>query len=391
MKNIFLLGLLLLAASAALFAQDQATENRGKPSGGQAVLNQMWSRGKATGRQPVKLTSFPLRVDEIGHIIPMGMVASGHVTPSDHLYLFPKGSANNGQHYDVVAVADGYVVVIQWRPKGNPDPTVFDREVDLKVTLEHSENCWSYVDHLVAFDETLLKQLSQPLKPGPPHFTRIPVKAGQVIGRIGFQTFDFGLIDTTVTLKGFIRPEQFNARDQWKPHSVDPFDYVDEPLRSQLLALNARKVKPYGGKIDYDIDGKLIGNWFQENTGGYAGLNRRLDYWFGHLAVIYHHLEPTNIVISIGNYHGQARQFWVKGNSPDPAKVGVSDGPVKYQLIWGRLGGSGQPTLRHDADQVQGVMLAQLLEARKVKVELFPGKTSDEVKGFTDAARIYER
>ncbi|MGE0759371.1 MAG: hypothetical protein AB7O38_20295 [Pirellulaceae bacterium] len=40
----------------------------------------------------MKLATFPLRVDDINRINPMGMMASGHTTPTDHLYLFAKES-----------------------------------------------------------------------------------------------------------------------------------------------------------------------------------------------------------------------------------------------------------------------------------------------------------
>jgi hypothetical protein len=40
---------------------------------------------------------------------------------------------------------------------------------------------------------------------------------------------------------------------------------------------------------------------------------------------------------------------------------------------------------------VQGVVLAQVLPGRKLKFEAFPGKSGAEVKGFTSAARTYER
>jgi len=365
-----------------------AVEN---PAPTAALLNQMWSQGRATGRSPVKLANFSLRLEDIGTIIPMGLVAGGHVTPSDHLYVVPKKSENKNQRYDVLAVADGHVVNIQWRPKGNLDPTAFDREVDLKVIIEHSATCWSYVDHLPELDETLRSQVGQALRPGQPIQVRIPVKAGQVIGKVGNATYDFAFIDTGVTRKGFVRPEQFLRRDPWKLHTVDPFDYVDEPLKSKLLTLNPRKAAPRGGRMDYDVDGKLAGNWFQTGTEGYAGANRRVDYWVGHVAFIYHHIEPTNIVISLGNYDGQARQFWVKGNSPDAAKIGAQDGLVKYELIYGRLGSSGQVQMRHDADVVQGVVLAQVLPDRKLKLEIFSKKTAADVKGFTDAVQTYER
>ena len=421
-KAIFVAGLTFLLTNLPATAQS----NSRPPASTAALLNQMWSRGQATGKGPVKLQSFPLRLDDIGSIIPMGNMQSGHTTPSDHLYLVPTGATNQfrgnmrgpgqqgnqrpvqggqgtgvdtrdfSQLYDVIAVADGFVVTLQWRP--NPqggqakyDPTVFDRAVDLKVFIEHSATVWSYVDHLVEMDASIMKQVPGGVQPGQPVQVRVPVKAGQVIGKVGNQTFDFALIDTATTRKGFVKPEQFLKRDPQKPHVADPFDYVDEPLRGKLLAKNSRKVPPFGGRMDYDIDGRLAGNWFEAGTGGYAGLNRRIDYWVGHLSIVYHHLDPKIIVISIGNYDGRAMQFWVKNNRPDPANIGEQDGIVKYELIHGQLGSTGQLQKRPDADLVQGVVLAQVLTDRQLKFEVFPGRSAVEVKGFTSAARIYER
>ncbi len=403
--NAKLVLLILLTATVA----NAQTDSR--PVATVAMIGQMWSRGQAKGEGPVKLQSFPLRIGDIGYIIPLGNMQSGHTTPSDHLYLVPKGAVNNrrqqgqgprlddrdfGQLYDVVAVADGFVVMLQWRP--NPpggqakfDPTVFDRAVDLKVFIEHSAHVWSYVDHLIEVDPAIMKQVPGGVQPGPPVNVRIPVKAGQVIGKIGNQTFDFALIDTSTTRKGFVVPEQFLKRDPQKPHVVDPFDYVAEPLRDQLIAKCARKVPPFGGRIDYDIDGKLIGNWYEEGTGGYAGLNRRIDYWVGHLSIVYHHLDPKIIVVSIGNYEGRAAQFWVKGNAPDPATIGKEDGIVKYELLHGQLGSSGQIQKRPDADQVQGTVLCQVLPGRRLNFEVFPGKSAAQVSAFTANAKTFER
>ena len=413
---------LVVACSTPLAAQDFNT--RAATTADQ--INQMWSRGKAQGGGPVKLQSFPLRLEDIGYIIPLGNMQSGHVTPSDHLYFVPTGAVNQNQGnlrrngptanagqsnsgqatgtdtrdfsrlYDVVAVADGFVVMLQWRPnplggQGKFDPSVFDRAVDLKVFIEHSAHVWSYVDHLVEVDAAIMQQVPGGVQPGQPVNVRIPVKAGQVIGKVGNQTFDFALIDTETTRKGFVKPEQFLRRDPQKPHVVDPFDYVAEPLRGKLIEKSARKVPPFGGRIDYDIDGTLLGNWYAEGTGGYAGLNRRIDYWVGHLSIVYHHLDPKTIVFSIGNYDGRAAQFWVQDNQPDPASIGEQDGLVKYELVFGRLGSSGQIQKRNDAEQVQGVVLCQVLPNSKLKFEVFPGKSGSEVREFTAAARIFER
>lgn len=357
------------------------------------LLNRMWSRGRATGSQLVRLKTFPLGVTDISHINPMGMMASGHTTPNDHLYLVAK-EPKTGLH-DVLAVADGFVVSLQWRPNpsgGQPDPTVFDRAVDLKVILEHSATCWSYVDHLVAVADFIRDAAGDLLKPGQPVPVRIPVKAGQVIGKVhGGFTFDFALVDTTVTRKGFVRPEQFLKRDPWKPHTVDPFDYIDEPLRSELLALNPRKIKPFGGRIDYDLDGRLVGNWYEQGTGGYPGANRRWDYWVGHLAIAYDHIDPTHIVFSFGSFDGRPRQFWVKGNAPDPVTISEADGVVKYELIWGQRTGGNREQIRQDADIVQATVLTQVLPNQRLKLEVFRSKSANEMNGFTEAAKFYGR
>ncbi len=90
-KSLFIcLGMLL--GCSLLQAQGNA---RWKTAAEQ--LNQQWSRGQAEGRGPVKFATFPLRVEDISHINPMGMMASGHTTPTDHLYLVAKESPNKGK------------------------------------------------------------------------------------------------------------------------------------------------------------------------------------------------------------------------------------------------------------------------------------------------------
>jgi hypothetical protein len=160
-----------------------------------------------------------------------------------------------------------------------------------------------------------------------------------------------------------------------------------------LLKLNPRKADPPFGKIDYDIDGRLVGNWFREGSGGYPGDRRDpRGYWMGHLAFAYHHTEPSVVIVSIGDFNGQPRQFAVKGNGPDPAKMSAREGIVKYELVYAPLNNSGEPIeLPPHMRGVQGVLLAQVRENRKLTVEVFPGKTAAAVTAFTTGARTYER
>ena len=227
---------------------------------------------------------------------------------------------------------------------------------------------------------------------GPPIQTRIPVKAGQVVGKVGGRSLDIAVINTDVRLKGFLTPRLY-GHYAWRIHVVDPFDYFDEPVKSQLLKLNTRKADPPFGRCDYDIDGRLVGNWFREGSGGYPGDRRDpRGYWMGHLAFAYHHVEPSVVLVSIGDFEGKPRQFAVVGNGPDPAKISAQDGVVKYELIYSQFDSYGNrielPPQMHGA---QGVLLAQLVENRKLKVEVVPGKTAAAVTGFTTRAKIYER
>lgn len=381
-QTIFSLAIIGLLTSLA-FAQ--------RPDG-MLTLNQLWSRGRAEGKGPVKLSHLPIREEDIGSIGPLGMMVHGHVTPSDHLGVAPKDPAAPKAHYPVVAPANGFIVDLQRPPTGNPDPGVRNYSGDYRIIIEHSSTCYSWLGLVDRLDASVLDAIGEEPRPGAPVGVRVPVKAGQTIAWSGgSHGIDYTLLDTTKTLKGFIDLKQFQNRDPWKPHVVDPFDYMDEPLRSRLLKLNPRTVEPRGGKIDYDIAARLVGNWYELGTGGYAGQNRRLDYWVGHLAFAYHHIDASKIVVSLGNFDGRPRQFWVKGNSPDPAKISESDGLVKYELVYAAINNAGVPYEGLDTNRVQGVVLAQVLPGRQIKVETFSGKTARDVTGFSDAAKVYER
>ena len=90
----------------------------------------------------------------------------------------------------------------------------------------------------------------------------------------------------------------------------------------ELVSLSLRAEAPFDGRFDYDVDGRLVGNWFLQGTNGYEGVNRD-RYWAGHLAVAYDHLDPSHVVISLGTFDGASAQVAVRGNAPDPADISV--------------------------------------------------------------------
>ena len=164
-----------------------------------------------------------------------------------------------------------------------------------------------------------------------------------------------------------------------------------------------RKAEPRGGKIDYDIDGRLVGNWFKESTDGYQGGATVQNYSNNHLSFAYHHINPTQIMISIPQSGINDREkcnvcfgvYGVRGNTPDPKDITVNTGLVTYELVArGYSGGNPRDdlsTYKNLDNEVLGVLLVQMLGDRRIKVEVFPGRVAGDVSGFTPAARIYER
>jgi hypothetical protein len=357
-----------------------------------------WSQGRAAGTGPVQLTHLPMRERDIKMFTPYGLMVGGHVCPIDHCYFYPRDLREGESHCDVLATADGFIVVLGHRTQltgSSERGRVYD---DYAVIIEHSGTFYTQYDLLTSLDAVVLdaldaltrEKMTNKTTSMPQTHVRIPVKAGQVIGKVAGRSLDFGVVNFETKLRGFLTPSLY-GHYSWRTHLVSPFDCLVEPLKKTLQKLSARKAEPLGGKIDYDIDGKLAGNWFREGSGGYPGdRNDPRGYWMTHLAIAYHHIDPTKIVVSIGDFDGKPSQYWVKGNKPDPATIGEKDGVVKYELIYGQLGNDGR-TYEGIPTGVQGTVLVQVLPGRKLRFEAFPGREGHEVKGFTEGAKVYER
>ena len=348
------------------------------------------------GKGPVALGS-PMKYEDIGIIIPMGMMVGGHVTPIDHMYFQPIIFNSPPDSYDVLADADGIIVSIGLEGKPVGDNQNIRSYNKYRIVIYHTCDFYSIYNLITSLSPAIVEQVGE-IAPGTTKSVSILIKKGELLGKIGGQTLDLSVNYNGVTLPGFLNPSSYDYED-WKIHTVDPFDYWEPEVREKLMEKNIRSVPPYDGKIDYDEEGKLVGNWFVENTNGYKGINPDA-YWDTHLSFVYNEIDPSFVIISLGNFGGEAKQFAVKGNAPDPADFEVSSGLVKYELIDFSYTSNGNPwdhmSLAEnigvkEGKQVGGVVLAQLLESRKVKVESFPGKTSAEVNGFTSNAKVYIR
>lgn len=371
-------GLALLAACSG------ATGPDGLPS---SDLREAFSHGTCRGSGVVRYAALPMNIADVGSFVPLGVMTGSHVTPVDHQYLYVKDPTAGRTRYDVFAPFTGNIVLVQSRPDAPPPATT----VEYRIVFEGSCTYWVYYDLVKQLEPRILNVVASELADNGSAYVRIPVSAGERIGKIGVNSLDLGTVNAEITLPGLLVAASY-AAEPWKIHSVDGLDYFDEPMRGQLNALNRRKSLPLGGKIDYDIDGTAVGNWFLVGTRGYAGASGTTagrNYWVGHLSLAYGHIDPALVLISMGMPDGSSQQWAVKGNAPDPATVDASRGVVKYE-VQGQRGDSVR-TNANPTTPLQGVLLVQVLPGRQLRIEYFPGATASSVSGFSAAAKTYER
>jgi quinol monooxygenase YgiN len=354
------------------------------------------SHNNCSGEGPVTLGTSPMKEEDFVFLIPYGLMIGSHVTPIDHQYFSPTDFYSPRDTYEVMAMADGKIVDIQHRlmPPSEYDLNGTD---EYRIVFMHTCTFFTYYDLVTSLAPDILEEFNRS-KNNNYATLDFEVQEGEVIGWIGGQTLDFAVWDTEITLEGFVVPEHYES-EAWKIHTADPYNYYSDELKELLTEKNLRTTEPIAGKIDYDIDGKLIGNWFEEGTGGYAGNGE--NYWDTHLSIVPEHIDPTATMISIGDFDGEAKQFIISRDSQDPSTVSTDSGLVMYDLYdleylksdgssWDRFtlvkNVRTEPT-----QQNNGCILFQLIEDRRLKVETFPDIVCSESFQFTSNSIIFER
>ena len=377
--------------------KNQTGHEESSRQGGQGLYGQCERSGTT------KLKTFPIEPKDIELITPMGRVQDSHVTPTDHQYIIPKGTKSGSiitaepKKYQIKAPFDGYIVNVElfkepvesaYRkdPYANNYLVVFEYSCDFYVRLIHIDTLSDEINSQVKFDD--------PNSQHPYANPRIKVKEGEVIGTVGPHSFDFQIMDTTKPDENILKPENI---DPWTSVTVDSFDYVTDSLKNELLPKNLRTKEPLGGKVGYDKEGTLAGNWFQVGR----DRNERNEYWTQNLSIVYDHIDESQIRVSLGDFGGYPKAYGVKGNSPDPKDVTKSSGLTKYELlrpdyydssgkVWDTISFVLNLVSKNTNDMA-GVVLFELQSDGKLKVETFPGKSADGVSGFTSKALMYER
>lgn len=362
------------------------------------------SNNHCTGTAKPQLTALPMRLAGFGFIIPYGVMVGGHVTPIDHQYYSPIIFDSPTGAYNVYAMADSHIVDIGTRTHKGQGQNANRTVTDYRLVFSVSCHLLYYYDLVNSLSPSIKKTYDAFKKPHSGQSLNIPVKSGQLIGKIGGQTLDFAVWDMETRLAGFINPAHYTA-EAWKIHTADPLNYVSPKVKTQMLSKYIRTTKPISGKIDYDIDGRLSGTWFQRGTNGYAGKisHGQSGYWSGHLVFAPNWWDPTKYIISIGNWTPDASQFAILGNTPKPKTVSQATGLVKYDLVqfrdyvassdtpWDDMTWPNSSIVLHPLSDIQGCLLAQMTGRRTMKAQKFQGTACSNVAGFTSAAINYER
>lgn len=344
----------------------------------------------------IYLTHLPVDTHRVVEFFGLGNM---NVLPEDHGGFFtPREGWYEESTIPVYAPADGKITELiqdwyEWfEPYGH----------DLSMTIKVSTTMSISFGHMSDFAPEIWEAAGE-LQTGysVSNKVNIEVKAGQIVGYIGTQgSMDWYIGDSELDLN-FVNPERYPL--PWILSGCY-HDYYQEPLRTELLEITARTAEPRCGKIDYDVDGRIVGNWFWENEVP--------DYAFTdystHLSIAYDEiLGSDRIAISDGSASrpdsphdgderfgpGSSRVFWVKGNSPRPEDIGISNGIIKYEIL-DRSYGSYSPGISFPELEelpVAGVLLIEMLDESRIRIERFMNKTTDEVDNFGPNARTYVR
>ena len=364
------------------------------------VANRFWgSWGRhCEGSGPVSFTNSPMHMNDIKFLTPYGQVVGAHITPIDHMYFEPFNKDLGPDIYEVRAIQDGIIYDIGKREIMTDTGEKKDF-VDWRLDIAHNCTFTSYFDLMTSVIPEIEKAYED--QQSGREFNGLIIKAGQLLGYMGGQTLDFGVYDYEIVLPGFITPSIY-GNEYWKVHTVDPFQYFPDDISKKLLKKMIRTIKPQAGKIDYDVDGTLSGNWFEEGTNGYGGNNWQ-NYWIGHLSIAPHEIDPLYWRVGIGHLEVYNNSFLIKGNV-DPLKVKINSGIVIYELYQERKYKNDynyewwiDPKKEDDVYGVQywgnskGIIMFQMLENRLLKSEVFIGKSKEDVVDFTENAKLYER
>jgi hypothetical protein len=284
----------------------------------------------------------PVALAQIRFIVPLGNLnPPGHTTPTDHIYFY---FADPGASESPVARRTDF-----FAPANGTVTSVIDNGVgaDRKIMFCGTTKVSYYIDHLIP--TVMLTNGTQ-------------VKAGDRLGTTGSSFgIDLGITNQDVTLTGLLNLSRYPAGEE---HTDAPVKYFTDPLRGQLYAKVRRLGPDLDGRFDYDVAGRLSGNWFG-------------DADQAPLSFAYDTYDPALVRIATSSGLALAPAvFEIAAADPAPRDVSVASGLVTYSLARG-----GAPV---------GHMLVQMLDDQRIRVEVFAPATMPAT-AFTGSAKVFVR
>lgn len=309
---------------------------------------------RASAEGPLVFTASPVDPELVDFILPLGNLnPPDHTLPSDHIYFYVGFLRPGVRNVPVVAPGDGTVTTIL---RGS--------RPDTKIFVRASPTHQYYLDHVIP---------DASIQPG----TRLT--AGQAIGTSGSGFgVDLGVINASRTLF-FANPARYPTDTL---HADAPLRYYADPVRSRLYAMVRRESDGLDGRIDYDVAGRLSGNWFLEGLP--VSQSAQVSAGPAELAFVFDNVRPSEAIVSSGGLLGLTGTYRVQSGAAPFADVSPESGIVTYRLSQsGGTFGIGSPT-------VLGTLLVQMTSGERVRAELVREQAPvDPV--FSADARTYVR
>jgi hypothetical protein len=299
--------------------------------------------------EPAIFTSSPIEKSKIDYILSLGWIQpSGHTIPTSHIYFWSTQKSTDPK-LPVYAPGNGVINMILQVPVLNIP--------ECKVWVKMNDDFMYHLDHIV---------LNDTLKEG------MTIKAGQIIGTTGLgPAIDFGVIDNAV-VNDFANPKRYNDEHL---HCGKPLSYYPDSLKSILYPKVDREGNEKDGKVNVDVKGKLVGNWFLDDKTFHVD---GPDGWEKELSFAFDIQKPTRVLVSIGGTLGQTGKWGIPSDAIRPEDVTVSSGKVAYRLLY-----------MEELTQA-GLMIVQMLDADHIKIQVFPNSQESDAE-FDGNAKTYAR
>lgn len=275
-------------------------------------------------------THSPVRADELSHIEPLGALnPPDHTLPTDHIYLHPPydETTKKSKQADVFAPGDITVTRVSSSKATQNGKTI---NLDYGLSFE-PEQCsqleakYGHVSTLVSKLEEEMEDrgncnsyesttnLGKVLYENCEHTIEVDFQAGEKIGTAGGKlsaALDMWMIDNTDEPLGFINADRYF--DTYM-HARCPLDYfasgADELYGLLGDGTTQRTAKPICGKILYDKEGTLMGNWFTDDA------RDNPEGWEKELALVKDRVDPSYQVVSISGVAAKAGTWRFKPQS----------------------------------------------------------------------------